>query len=85
MRVHRRAGRFIREILRWLAMVLYASGGAALLFAGLGYLFALGYHGQSVGFVYGLAVHALRTGLLLLALGVSLHIASGAARGGRGR
>ena len=82
MRAYRRTGRITREILRWLALVLYASGSAALLFAGLGYLFALGYYGQSVGFVYGLAVHALRTGLLLLALGACLHLAS---RVGRGR
>jgi hypothetical protein len=83
MRVHRRAGRITRDILRWLALVLYASGTAALLFAGLGYLFALDYYGQSVGFVYGLAVHALRTGLLLLVLGASLHFASRAGRGRR--
>jgi hypothetical protein len=66
-------------------MVLYASGGAALLFAALGYIFALGYYGRSVGFVYGLAVHALHAGLVLLALGACLHLASGVGRGGRGR
>jgi FtsH-binding integral membrane protein len=82
MRAYRRARRFTRELLRWLALVLYVSSGAALLFAVLGYLFALSYYGESVGFVYGLAVHALRIGLLLLALGVCLHIAAAAGRGG---
>ena len=85
MRAYRRAGRITRDILRWLAMVLYVSGGAVLLFAVLGYLFALGYYGESVGFVYGLAVHALRMGVVLLALGVCLHVAAGIGRGKRGR
>ncbi len=83
MRAYRRGRRFTADLLRWLALVLYVSSGAALLFAVLGFLFALGYHGQSIGFVYGLAVHALQIGLALMGLGVCLHIAAAAGGGGR--
>lgn len=76
MRAVRRAGRLTRDILLWLAMILYVSGGAALLVAALGYLFVVSYHGESVGFVYGLAMHALRVGVILLVVGLCLHIAS---------
>jgi len=83
MRAVRRAGRLTRDILLWLAMILYVSGGAALLVAALGYLFAVGYHGESVGFVYGLAMHALRVGILLLGVGLCVHLVSKSGAGRR--
>jgi hypothetical protein len=72
------------QMVRGLAVLLYVSGGVALLFACLGYVFSFVHYGARAGFVLELSGHALWLALGLLVLAMVLDMIF-QADGGRGR